>query len=379
MSPMKLFALLVSMAVMASACSSSVEDGAEFPPTTPASEEAGVTAIPTTDAEAEPEQAPSTTNTSSATSTPTADVAGQVVYGPVSLEPDCSQVGRVGIGVQTGTIVSGGSEYTYQWTVPSSYVGDPLPVVLDFHGLNGNGAQQAAFSGWSNKAEREGFLSVQPTGLAFTDDATSWELPQFDSPLRDDVAMVVDLLAHVAANVCIDPARVYATGMANGGFFTAELVCDLSERIAAAVSVAGVTHHESCEPTRAVPYLAFHGVDDTIVPFAGGQSDLAVGTADSSDFFEQVMTDEFAEFAADFGCSEQADTAVTSEVTLTSWTGCVDAVELGFYTIAGAGHTWPGSETSLASPSLGITNTDIDATELSWTFFSRHSLLAEEQ
>ena len=159
-------------------------------------------------------------------------------------------------------------------------------------------------------------------------------------------------------------------GMSNGSLFTSELVCDLSERIAAAVSVAGVTHDDSCEPTRAVPYLAFHGIDDTTVPFnGGGESSLG-----ADPFFEQVMPEEFSQFADDFGCTGSEDSSVTANITLTSYAGCNDDVELGFYAIAGAGHTWPGSLVSVGIPSLGVTNTEISATEIAWEFFQQNSL-----
>ena len=313
-----------------------------------------------------------TTTTAVAETTTTAVAAPSAAR---SLEPDCSAVGRVGIGVQTGTLTSGGVDYDYQWTVPSSYTGEPIPVVLDFHGIGSNGAQQAVFSGWAAAAEANGFLAIQPTGTMVPgDDRASWELPQFDTDLRDDVAMVVDLLDLAAANICIDPARVYATGMSNGGLFTSELICDLGDRIAAAMSVAGVTHDDSCSPSRAVPYIAFHGIDDTVVPFNGGGESTLSGADGSSAFFEQVMPDEFAEFASDFGCTGSTDNAVTAEITETAYSGCADDVELSFYAIAGAGHTWPGSIVSSAIASLGVTNLDIDATAVGWEFFSRHSL-----
>lgn len=274
--------------------------------------------------------------------------------------------------MQTGTITSAGLEYDFQFIVPSSYDGStPTPLVLDFHGLGSNGAQQALFSGVAAQAEVAGFIAVEPTGLAGPGDArNTWELPQFDTPGRDDVQMVVDLIDFISENVCVDPGRIYSMGMSNGSLFTSELVCDLSERIAAAVSVAGVTHDDSCEPTRAVPYLAFHGIDDTTVPFnGGGESSLG-----ANEFFEQVMPEEFSQFADDFGCTGSEDSSVTAEITLTSYSGCDDDVELGFYAIAGAGHTWPGSPVSVAITSLGVTNTDISATAIAWDFFQENSL-----
>ncbi len=296
----------------------------------------------------------------------------ELIGPPDSLTPDCSAVPSAQVGLQSGTITSGGIEYQFQFIVPSNYDGaTPTPMVLDFHGLGSNGAQQALFSGVAALAETEGFIAVEPTGLpAAGDDRNSWELPQFDTPGRDDVQMVVDLIDFISEIACIDPGRVYSMGMSNGALFTSELVCDLSERIAAAVSVAGVTHDDSCEPTRAVPYLAFHGIDDTTVPFnGGGESSLGAG-----EFFEQVMPEEFSQFADDFGCTGFEDTSVTAEITRTSYVGCNDDVELGFYAIAGAGHTWPGSPVSVGIPSLGVTNTDISATGIAWEFFQQNSL-----
>lgn len=376
--------LALALALVMTACGSgSADESSAADPPSSTTDSVAIDVDETT-TEAPATTAPPTTAPTSVASTTDAPVATSASattqpVGPLaSLEPVCADIGKVDVGSHSGTITSNGVEYVYQWTVPSSYNGDPIAVVLDFHGIGSNGAQQAVFSGWSAKAEAEGFLSVEPTGVTDpTDGRASWELPFFDTDARDDVAFVLDLLDHVAANVCIDPARVYSTGMSNGGLFTSEVVCDLSERIAAAVSVAGVSHHESCVPSRAVPYLAFHGTDDVVVPFAGGGTSALAGSEGSSEFFEQVMPDEFAEFAADFGCTDSADVAVTAEVSLRSWTGCDDEVEVGFYTITGAGHTWPGSRVSENIPSLGVTNMDIDATGIAWEFFSRHSLLRE--
>lgn len=369
---------LVVLALLATACGSGASDGAvedssttrpadaldTLPQdTTPVSQEAQTTETQSTEpADDATTIAPPETTTA----------VPKVVFEP--LEVDCSGLERVQVGLQTGALVSGGVEYKYQWTVPSTYDGTPIPVVLDFHAIGSNGAQQAAFAGWAALAETEGFLAVEPTGIAVApDERASWELPQFDTADRDDVVMVRDLLDHVANNVCIDPSRIYATGMANGALFTSVLVCELGNFIAGAVSVAGVTHDDSCSPSRPVPYLAFHGTADTTIPFRGG-GETTLDDAGGGAFFDQVMPDEFGEFAADFGCIESTDTIVSESVTLTSYTGCASDVEMGFYTIDGGGHTWPGSVVSAATPSLGVTTMDVDATALAWAFFQRQSL-----
>lgn len=385
---MKLRSLLVVLALIAAACGGSTSDSAANSEADEAAEAEAVAESDSEseDAEVDTSEAPATTQQEpaqeegdapaaadeSAANTATDTEARELIGPPATLSPDCSVVPSAQVGLQTGTITSAGLEYDFQFIVPSSYDGTtPTPMVLDFHGLGSNGPQQAVFSGVAAQAELAGFIAVEPTGLPLGgDDRNSWELPQFDTPGRDDVQMVVDLIDFISQNVCVDPGRIYSMGMSNGGLFTSELVCDLSERIAAAVSVAGVTHDDSCDPTRAVPYLAFHGIDDTTVPFnGGGESSLG-----ASEFFEQVMPEEFSQFADDFGCTGSEDSAVTAEITLTSYVGCNDDVELGFYAIAGAGHTWPGSPISASIPSLGVTNTDISATDLAWEFFQQNSL-----
>ncbi len=370
--------------LLAASCSSTAEEAVSNEESAPTADADGADSSSTSNTDSDTTEAPDTTTTAEPATTTevpetTTTAVPQVVatdYGaPNSLEPDCSAVGAVSVGLGNGTITSGGLDYTYQWTVPSTYDGTPLPVVLDFHAIGSNGAEQAFLGGWAAKGEAEGFLAVQPTGVVVPgDDRASWELPHFESDLRDDLGMVVDLIDHIAQNICIDPSRVYATGMSNGGLFTSSVVCSLSQRIAAAASIAGVTHHESCDPVRAVPYLAFHGTDDTVVPFNGGGETTLDGADNAGGFFDQVIPDEFAEFAASFGCASSTDEAITEAITVTSYVGCEDDVPLRFYAISGAGHTWPGSQISNAIASLGVTNMDISATGLAWEFFQEHSL-----
>ena len=67
--------------------------------------------------------------------------------------------------------------------VPSSYAGQRLPTVLDWHGLGSNGVEQAVFSGYEELAESEGFIVVHPTGVpAPGDTSNSWELADFQDP-----------------------------------------------------------------------------------------------------------------------------------------------------------------------------------------------------
>lgn len=281
-----------------------------------------------------------------------------------------------------------GSVYPVRLYVPgdsplAAQAGGRYPLVLDWHGLGSDGFQQALLTNYETVAEAEGFLVAHPTGGGSGDDTggglrTGWELAQFDIPGRDDLAMAEALIDLLVADYCADPNRVYSTGMSNGGFFTSRLVCDLADRIAAAVAVAGVTHHDTCAPSRPVPFMAFHGTADTIVPFDGGRSQLEGSGAPPElvEFFDQVMPDELAQFAADFACDPEPDTtAVSDEVTVSEYRGCADDVPVRFVEIEGGGHTWPGAFLGVfMTEALGATTTDVNATVDGWRFMSRFSL-----
>ena len=296
-----------------------------------------------------------------------------VIDGPARVRPACDSLPT---GVRDITLDAGGAAHDVRIYVPTEISSDPAPTVLDWHGLGSNGAEQAAFSGYETLAETEGFIVVHPTGVADGGvGPNSWELAQFDTPDRDDLAFADALIDLLVADWCGDPSRIYSTGMSNGGFFTSELVCNRSGRIAAAVSVAGTSHPDSCDPSRPVPYVSFHGTADDVVPFDGSGESTLSDVVDPDGFFGQVMPDEFAEFAADDGCDPQPTRVeLTPEVISNDYTGCDDDVPMTFYEIVGGGHTWPGSPLAEQLGGLGFFTDDISATADGWAFMSQHSL-----
>lgn len=293
--------------------------------------------------------------------------------------PDpCAPESLPGAGVEAArTISSGGNEYEYLVYVPGGLDG-PAPLVLNFHGLGGDGPGQAHYTGYRELAERERFVVIHPSGL-FVEGAQglrSWELaqeaglnPQLDA-VRDDLQFVRDLLDEATAQLCIDPERIYSTGMSNGGGFSSRLVCEFADRIAAAFAVTLVTHPPGCMPSQPVAFAAVHGTADDIVPFYGtGESPVAALATTPEEreafreFFSQVMPDELAEFAADFNCQTTGTSAIGEATTLTTYTDCDDGVEARFYAIDGFGHEWPS-----------LPEDDFSASEEGWSFMSGYTL-----
>jgi polyhydroxybutyrate depolymerase len=282
-------------------------------------------------------------------------------------------------GVTETTLTAGGAEHPVRVFVPPDRTGQRLPVVLNWHGHGSDGPYQALLTGYEELAEAEGFIVVHPTGVPVPGgDGNSWELVDDQDPGRDDVAFASTLVQTIIDEWCADAGRVYSTGMSNGGFFTARLVCELADRIAAASSIAGTHHPDGCVPARLVPYMAFHGTADEFVPIDGGGQSIVPADEDPvlDRLVEHAVPDEFAEFATDAGCSTEPSVSPEGdEVIRYHYAGCDGGASLTFVEVVGGGHTWPGSPLGDELPDvLGPTTDAVDATAESWTFFEQHTL-----
>jgi polyhydroxybutyrate depolymerase len=261
----------------------------------------------------------------------------------------------------TWTIMSGGIARVVNVHVPGGY--DPsrgTALVLNFHGFTSDAPQEALLSLMNDKAENAGFIVMYPYG---TGSPLSWNAGACCGTAAsdgiDDIQFVRDILDKAQTDLCIDPSRVYATGMSNGGFLSHRIGCELADRFAAIAPVAGVLGIDSCAPSRPVPVIEFHGTDDTLVPWDGSES---LG-------FPPVM-DTFHGWAHRDGCTgEPAQTYAHGDATCQTYDHCDAGAEVTLCTIDGGGHTWPGGT---PVPSLGVTSTDINATDAMWSFFASH-------
>jgi polyhydroxybutyrate depolymerase len=269
-----------------------------------------------------------------------------------------------------GKIVSSGQDRTYLLFVPTTYdPATPTPLVICIHGFAEWPAHQMQISGWNDLAEEYGFIVVYPSGTGFPRRwHASGQAGDSGDPMTD-VLFISDLIDELGRQYNIDPARVYANGLSNGGGFSYMLGCTLSDRIAAVGSVSGayVFPLDECNPSRPVPMIAFHGTGDPIVPYQGGPS------RDSGVSFP-VIPDWMAARAELNGCDgSPAELPVSGEVSGIRYSGCAQGADLVFYTIHGGGHAWPGGE-PMPAWIVGYTTQDINATPVMWEFFSRFSI-----
>jgi polyhydroxybutyrate depolymerase len=271
----------------------------------------------------------------------------------------CGDARPLKAGTTTVALTSHGFAREYLVYAPKSYTGrSKVPVVLEFHGFGSNAQQQLAYGNFGPHAEGDGFLVVAPQGQG---QPRHFTLLGPTAGEEDDVVFVGDVIDHLQQTLCVDPARIYSTGMSNGGALTAVLACRVSDRIAAFASVAAVVWGPQCARARTVPIIAFHGTDDRVVPFDGGQ----VRCCGNPTIPAAATT--MGNWAKHDGCEAMVEEPVKGTVTVRRWTGCKAGGVVELYVVGGGGHTWPGS--TVGGALLGGVNKDIDASALIWEFF----------
>jgi polyhydroxybutyrate depolymerase len=220
-------------------------------------------------------------------------------------------------------------------------------------------------------ADRHGFAVLFPQGYQ-----QSWSLPGGTLPAAkagiDDVAFVRALIDSASQLHGLDPTRVVATGISNGGILTELLGCSLSDRLVGIAPVAGLMRRNtaaSCAPARRISVFEIHGVDDPIAAYGG------VPGADGFLSFTETLD----LWSGANGCSKTpttghlADTAHDkTAVTTLSYSGCASGTEVTGYSVEGGGHAWPGGASLGSSEEFGVTSRQLDASELIWSFLDRH-------
>jgi len=241
---------------------------------------------------------------------------------------------------------------TYRLHVPASHSDAAYAVVLSFHGLNSNAVQEETLTGFSTLADKEGFIVVYPEGV----DAKWRFLGRDDS----DVLYVDAVIADLKRRFPINGRQIYANGISNGAQMVWRLACVRPGLLAAVGFVSG--GYPWIGPESRPSAILFHGTKDRLLPYNGRGllmpvRDFALGWAAKGD------------------CKPEPQGQVVyqkGDATGEQWVCGRRAVVL--YTLAGKGHSWPGS----AMPAA-ITSSDINATTAMWTFFQQCSARQAEQ
>jgi Poly(3-hydroxybutyrate) depolymerase len=247
--------------------------------------------------------------------------------------------------------------------------------VLLFHGGGSRARGMLRMTGMPQVARRHGFHLCAPDAVA-----RHWNDGRCpEAQTVDDVSFVRQLIDHLGRRESIDPQRIYAVGMSNGGFFALHLGQQLADRlagvaaVAASLPVAALTRPDMpVGPARPLPLLLIHGTQDPVVPYAGGPvrgRRRWAGTASGA----LVTAQAWAHRNGVDGAAPAVDLAPGPDDARTRsrmwrWPG---TAPVALCEIEGGGHTWPGGRQYLPRWLIGATSRDWNAGELIWRFFRR--------
>lgn len=268
----------------------------------------------------------------------------------------------------TETLTHDGIQREYILYVPTSYTGNTaVPLVFNFHGYTSNATEQMWYGDFRGIADTAGFLVVHPEGTLLNG-ATHFNVGGWTiGSTVDDVGFTEAMINSLSAQYNIDPDRIYASGMSNGGFMSFLLACQLSDKIAAIASITGSMTPEiynACNPTHPTPVLQIHGTSDGTVPYTGQSWTRSV--ADVVSYWQN-----FNNCAPSPSLTALPNTSPNDGSTVEHfvYSGGDNQVNVEHFKITGGGHTWPG-----AFAGVPAVNYDIDASEEVWKFFSRYDI-----
>lgn len=184
----------------------------------------------------------------------------------------------IAAGTTDRTVKVGGADRTYKLVIPSNYNGSKAnPLVLDFHGIGGDGAGQLGGTTYKNLTNAEGVISAYPTGaVSAWNNAKGWNYGPCCTDV-DDVGFAREVVKDISKVACVDSKRVYATGFSNGGGMALQLGCEAADVFAAIAPAAfdlSTVHETSCKPSRPISVIAFRSTGDGVVKYPGELSQI---------------------------------------------------------------------------------------------------------
>jgi polyhydroxybutyrate depolymerase len=201
----------------------------------------------------------------------------------------------------------------------------------------------------------------------------------------NDVGFLLRVIADVAARTPVDLRRVYATGISNGGMMAYALAAEASGHVAAISSVSGQVELPTIHPTRAVPTMEFHSVDDPIAKWTGVPNRDPRLRLSVMEGIDQWVGADGCDPSPRVGPTIVGATGSISAgetATPVTYTDCLPGSEVALWRFTGSGHVWPGSTLNTGPPGnwilagVGRGIVLVDADEVMWQFFRRFSLPA---
>lgn len=271
------------------------------------------------------------------------------------------------VGSSTQHLVVDGRDRSFRVYRPAAVTDTrSVPLVVMLHGGYGNADDAESDYGWDGQADAAGFVVAYPDGIGHAWDVGGGCCGTPGRDHIDDVAFITRMVSAIGHEVAVDPARVYATGISNGGLMAYRLACDTD--VFAAIGPDSATLMGACPTPAPLSVIHIHGLADDRIPFAGGR-----GTGFATVVDGLPVPSVIALWRSADGCA--TPTTSTAGVVTTSLATCRSGRAVELITIAGAGHQWPGGRSpGLVGRVIGLDPPShaLDATSTIWAFFAAH-------
>jgi polyhydroxybutyrate depolymerase len=268
-----------------------------------------------------------------------------------------------------------GNVRQYKVHVPALYdPAKPMPVVFCIHGLGQDGLLFCRDgAGMPAKSDAAGFILVMPNGVA-----NSWNAGTCcgDAATQklDEIAFFRAMFAELSKHLNIDLARVYATGLSNGGYMSYRLACEAADLFTAVAPGAGAigmndigggTNAEgdlaACKPSQPVSVLHIHGTEDPLIAFK----------------VQKLSLDRIAMLNGCQATTHPSTQPVSSGDTTCISYDCPAGIDVTGCTVEGGGHVWFGSQNcgtgvDIGCEIVGANSTVLKSTDAAWEFLSGH-------
>jgi len=291
------------------------------------------------------------------------------------------------------------------------------PVVLLLHPIDADGDDMARLTHFNETSDANNFIAVYPNALARRWDIGSQQQAEH-RPRRggygrggggwpgggwpggggqrrsggqggnggngrerpqssNDLAFIDRVLDKVEFEYSVDPARVYAVGLSEGGLIDFRLGCLMSERIAAIATVGAELPEplsKACLPSHSIPLMMVNGTADPVFHYKGGDDrQLRVTTLSA-----EATARTWAKLS---NCDEKSKhseippmVSGDKQIHVDEFDACQQGARVVLYSLDGGGNTWPRGEQYEPESKVGKVSSDFETNGSIWKFLNAYSL-----